>query len=62
MIGHDLEETKDIDEQVRQLHEKKAAIIAKVSEVFWSNRPLEELTLQSTLYLASFFLFGHHMW
>ncbi|XP_021831635.1 uncharacterized protein LOC110771610 [Prunus avium] len=59
------QETADIDEQVRQLQEKKTTIIAKVSEIFRSNKPLEaqlrqdaaaveayrenKLTLQSTL-------------
>ncbi|KAI5334364.1 hypothetical protein L3X38_024497 [Prunus dulcis] len=31
----------DIDEQVRQLQERKARIVAKVSEIVRSNRPLE---------------------
>ncbi|KAI5320355.1 hypothetical protein L3X38_040063 [Prunus dulcis] len=34
-------EAADIDEKVRQLQEKKAGIIAKVSEIVRSNRPLE---------------------
>ncbi|CAL8162707.1 unnamed protein product [Prunus armeniaca] len=35
------QEAADIDEQVRQLQERKASIIAKVSEIIRSNRPLE---------------------
>ncbi|CAL2257732.1 unnamed protein product [Prunus armeniaca] len=35
------QEAADIDEQVRQLQERKAGIVAKVSEIVRSNRPLE---------------------
>ncbi|KAI5335106.1 hypothetical protein L3X38_025239 [Prunus dulcis] len=33
--------TTDIDEQVKQLQERKVAIVAKVSEIVQSKRPLE---------------------
>ncbi|KAL6289205.1 hypothetical protein ACE6H2_006715 [Prunus campanulata] len=65
-VAHQMQqEATDIDEQVRQLQERRAAIVARVSEIVWSNGPLEaqlrqdaaaagayrerELTLQSTL-------------
>ncbi|CAL8158445.1 unnamed protein product [Prunus armeniaca] len=35
------QEAANIDEQVRQLQERKAGIVAKVSEIVRSNRPLE---------------------
>ncbi|XP_034213290.1 uncharacterized protein LOC117625830 [Prunus dulcis] len=35
------QEVVDIDEQVRQLQERKASIVAKVFEIVRSNRPLE---------------------
>ncbi|CAL2228530.1 unnamed protein product [Prunus armeniaca] len=41
-IVHQMQqEAADIDEQVRQLQERKASIVAKVSEIVRSNRPLE---------------------
>ncbi|CAL8993665.1 unnamed protein product [Prunus brigantina] len=59
------QEAAEFDEQVRQLQERKAGIVAKVSEIIQSNRPLEaqlrqdaaavgayrerKLTIQSTL-------------
>ncbi|CAL8168300.1 unnamed protein product [Prunus armeniaca] len=48
IASHMQREAVDIDEQVRQLQERKAGIVAKVSEIIWSNKPLEAQLRQDT--------------